>query len=243
MNIKHFIGFKYVKWGVGLIGFAAFYYYFCQFFPGLPGYHSFHYTAENYLIEVERINDARLDLSKERSVISSEKDVLHRASHLFLEELIGTLIPYWLGTDYDFYGQTYVPGKGEIACGYFVTTLLEDMGVQLDRNGLAQMASEQMIKELVAPEHIKRYSRQSLKRVLADIEFEGKGVYLIGLDYHTGILINDGNEIYFAHASGRNPWAVIEENAMGSIPLEQSQYRVVGQLTKDAGFLRKWLGR
>jgi hypothetical protein len=178
---------------------------------------------------------------KELSVISSEDEVLHRAGNLFLEELTGTLIPYWIGTDYDFYGQTYIPGKGEIACGYFVTTLLEDMGVQLDRNGLAKMASEQMIKELVAPKHIKRYSKQPLKRVLADIKFEGKGVYIVGLDTHTGFIINDGDEIYFAHASGRNPWAVIEETALGSIPLKKSNYRVVGQLTKDVDFLREWL--
>ena len=167
--------------------------------------------------------------------------MLHRAGNLFLEELTGTLIPFWIGTDYDFYGQTYIPGKGEIACGYFVTTLLEDMGVPLDRNGLAKMASEQMIKELVAPKHIKRYSNQPLKRVLADIEFEGKGVYIVGLDTHTGFIINNGKEIYFAHASGRNPWAVIEESAEGSIPLEKSKYRVVGNLTQDVNLLQTWL--
>lgn len=164
-----------MRWGIMLIGFSICYYFVCQFSPGLPGYHGFHYTNARYIDEIDRIHNARSDLATELSAISSKDEVLHRAGQLFLEELSGTLIPYWLGTDYDFYGQTYIPGKGEIACGYFVTTLLEDMGVQLDRNGLAKMASEQMIKELIAPQYIKRYSKKSLKRVLSDIEFEGSG--------------------------------------------------------------------
>lgn len=228
-----------IKYILGLILFGIGYYYSCQFRPGLPGYHYFYYTPKKYLGEQEKIKENKAKLIKEWK---HDKNTLHeKAALLFQEDMDSKLVPYWLGTDYDFYGKTYVPGQGEIACGYFVTTLLEDMGVQLKRNRLAQLASEGMIKELVSEKHIKRYSNQSIGRVISDIEFNGKGLYIVGLDTHTGFLLNDGSEVYFIHASGRRPWQVVEEYAESSPALLESNYRVTGCLTCDKNFINNWL--
>lgn len=218
-----------------------FYYYACQFFPGMPGYHRFHYTPERYLVDLQKIEGSRLSLGAEFQAAEQKEDVLHRAKYLFQDKLTQTVFPYWLGTDYDFYGKTEIPGKGEIACGYFVSTVLEDMGIKLNRVNLAIMPAEQMIKSLVQPKHINRYSNVSIKRLLSDIKFEGDGVYIVGLDTHVGLLVCDGDLIYFVHASGRNPWEVIMEPAINSAVLNESAYRVTGHLTKDLIFLQRWL--
>ena len=55
---------------------------------------------------------------------------------------------YWSGTGWDYNGVSRTPGQGSIACGYFVTTLLQDLGFSVERVRLAQAASSIMIGEL-----------------------------------------------------------------------------------------------
>jgi hypothetical protein len=217
----------------------------CQFFPNLPGYHSLYYTPQHYEQELKSIELGRVGMRAQ--ILMAKKDssksqqTLRRAGRRFQADLDGRLFPYWFGTSYDFYGTTQVPGQGEIACGYFVTTILEDMGVGLDRVALAKAASEKMIKALVDEKHIRRYSNQSLKRLLSDVRADGGGIYIVGLDTHTGFLVHDGKESYFIHASGRYPWQVVEERAEESIALSKSVYRVTGHLTGDLAFIKHWI--
>ncbi len=228
---------------VFLIGilFLLFYLYACRFFPGLPGYHEIYFTPKAYEESLKKITLAQHAFSEEYHINSNKTHTEKRARTYFFDALNDDLFNFWLGTSYDFYGQTHVPGKGEIACGYFVTTLLEDMGCKINRNGLAKMASENMIKNLVQEKYIKRYSNQTLNRFLDDVRFQGKGIYVVGLDTHTGFIVNDGDEIYFVHASGRNPWQVVEERASDSLVLEASSYRVLGSLSHDPEFVKKWI--
>ncbi len=232
---------RVIKWLAGGILISVLYFFGCRYFPALPGYHEFHFTQKKYEKEIQNIHIIRKSLSEEYRISSQKEKVLKRAALQFRESLDYVLFPYWFGTDYDFYGNTETPGKGEIACGYFVTTLLEDMGMEIDRAGLAKMASEDMIKKLVTSPSIKRYSNRPLKEVIQNIESEGKGVYIIGLDTHTGFIINSGNGIYFIHASGRYPWQVVEEEITHSEVLNISNYRVTANLTQDELFLKNWL--
>src|SRR5688572_15466983 len=49
-------------------------------------------------------------------------------------QLINYKIPlYWTGTPWDFNGVTRKPGEGKIACGYFITNTLTDLGFTLER--------------------------------------------------------------------------------------------------------------
>ncbi len=226
---------------IGIFLLVIIYYWGVQFFPGLPGYHAFYFTPKKYEQKIHEILLTQKKLNEEYLISLEKEKFIYKAGIQFQKLLDEKLFPFWLGTNYDFYGKTEIPGQGEIACGYFVTTVLEDMGVSLEREELAKMASEQMIKNLVSPQAIKRYSNQSLKRILGDIEHQGKGLYIIGLDTHTGFLLNDGNDIYFIHASGRRPWKVIDEKAKNSIALQESKYRVTGHLTGDSFFIENWL--
>src|SRR4029453_1954809 len=49
-----------------------------------------------------------------------------------------SLFVCWYGTAWDFNGITEEPGKGKIACGYFVTTILRDLGIPVKRYKHAQ---------------------------------------------------------------------------------------------------------
>ena len=141
-----------------------------------------------------------------------------------------SLLPCWYGTPWDFYGTTEEPGKGSIACGYFVTTVLRDAGFSLQRIKLAQCPSEEMIKTICTRSSIHRYSDFSLSEFASEVEKMGFGLYVVGLDNHTGFILNDGNEAFFIHSTFVRPACVIKEKVNESKVLANSRYRVIGKV-------------
>lgn len=114
-----------------------------------------------------RIKPILVDCSdyNQRKVIATK--ILHDQSlqlnkrHLVISRIItDSLMPCWYGTPWDFNGCTADPGKGSIACGYFVTTVLRDAGLQLNRIRLAQSPSGIIIHKLCT--NIKLFCNQPL---------------------------------------------------------------------------------
>lgn len=215
---------------VFLLASASVYSYFMKRMPILWGYHEFYFTPKKY-------RNTLYQLANERKELASGSENLSQA---FIRQF-RSLMPFWYGTRYSFYGQTETPGEGKIACGYFVTTVLEDLGLKIERNKLAQLPSEEMIKSLVEKESIRRFSQYTITDFLAGVRETGTGLYVVGLDTHTGFLLYQNNEIRFIHASGRFPYAVVNERAKESIILGKSKYRIVGKLSDDEKVLQNWL--
>ena len=158
----------------------------------------------------------------------------------FTAVLRDDLMPAWLGTPWDFYGTSKVPGEGKIACGYFVSTLLEDAGAKVARVRLAQQASENIIKSLVPAKDIKRWSKRPVTDVIKWVDTRGgPRVYVVGLDYHVGFLVKRaGQATEMCHSSVLEPRAVVCEDA-ASAEAMISNYTVVGELT-NGWFLQRW---
>jgi len=183
--------------------------------PWLPGYHALYFTPGDY----RRLLDRQEALRRETAVSDAER-----------MEQFRELLPFWYGTRYAFHGQTTTPGEGRIACGYFVTTVVQHLGYRCDRVRLARLPSEAMIRELVPKKTVRRYVGLTLPNFLAKIRAQPPGLYLVGLDTHTGFLLHDRGELRFIHASGRFPYCVVNEPAAESVVLRNSRYRVAGQL-------------
>ena len=160
---------------------------------------------------------------------------------VFTRAVTETIIPNWMGTKWDFNGTSEIPQQGSIACGYFVTTVLRDAGLRVARVKLAQMASEQMITSLVQAKYIQRFSNVAINDFTAAVTKQGFGLYLIGLDNHTGFIYNDGDTIYFIHSSVVGTRNVQKEIAAGSWVLQQSKYKVLGKISADEKVLTKWI--
>lgn len=177
----------------------------------MPGYHQFVYTPASYT-----------EIKKEIQT-QNNKDLAYIVDK--------QLLPYWLGTGWSFNGTTQIPGQGTIACGYFVTTVLRDAGISLERVKLAQMASEDMIKILCKKEKIKRYHNAGIGDFVNSVKKQGYGLYVVGLDLHTGfVLCDSSNDVYFIHSSGIPPYCVVKEQGLQSPLLINSAYRVLGKL-------------
>lgn len=169
--------------------------------------------------------------------------LLQQGDAYVFDAIYKRLMPHWYGTAWDFNGTTRTPGKGAIACGYFVSTVLQDAGFRVERYRLAQQASENIIRSLTITSKPRRYSRVPMKRFIGDIRKWGKGIYVVGLDLHVGFIVHDGSEIYFIHSTYVPPTKVIKEVARDSEILAASQYRVLAKLSGDRGLMQKWMRR
>ena len=185
-------------------------------FPYVAPWYHHKYSAEAYASKVADIESI--------SETETETCILSRFEALY---------PFWLGTRWNFSGKSETPGEGSIACGYFVTTVVRDMHFDIPRIRLAQCASEEMIKTLVDSTQISRYSGDQNEVMLKSIAAKGRNLYIVGLDSHTGFLLNDGNESWFIHSSGRFPFCVFKEKAGKADVLLESQYKVVGCLSES----------
>ena len=159
----------------------------------------------------------------------------------FIRSMDERIFKYWYGTKWDFNGTTEKPNQGAIACGYFVTTTLRDAGVPINRVKMAQCASEEMNRSLTGKKYIYHFSGIPLDEFEKKLKKKGNGLYIIGLDNHTGFISISDNGNYFIHSSGWFPYKVIKEVLGKSSILGKSKYRVVGKISDDKEFLDSWL--
>ncbi|WP_240359082.1 hypothetical protein [Pyxidicoccus trucidator] len=169
----------------------------------------------------------------DRAAVRSE------ARTVVLQALTGQVLPAWHGTPWEFYGTTRTPRSGGIACGYLVSTVLEDAGFRVERVRMAQQPAEHIVKTLAPPRRTWRFRNRPVSEVVHRVTREGEGLYVVGLDYHVGFLWNDGSRVWMCHSSYLGTAEALCEDALTS-PAMLSRYHVVGRLLED-GMLDAWL--
>ena len=180
--------------------------------------------------------------SKYKSANSIQKEViLKKAKKYLFKTLSKDIFPQWYGTAWDFNGTTRTPKKGKIACGYFVTNTLTDVGFNIPRIKWAQSASEVFIKKLAPTKDIVRFSNKPLAKVIAYFKKKGDGLYLVGLDSHTGFVVVNKDKINFVHANYyQREIGVMSEDISTKNPFGDSKYRVIGKLLSDK-MVENWI--
>lgn len=134
---------------------------------------------------------------------------------------------YWQGTRRSFGGTTRTPRSGTIACGYFVTNVLSDFGIKIERVYLAQQASSVMIKKLCS--EIKYFTkREDLEKYI--LSKPKNTVYIVGLDFHTGFITRENRDTYFIHSSYIQNKGVVKEKTESSKALNASKTYMIGTL-------------
>ena len=190
--------------------------------------------------------DLKASVEKQRTAYLTEYNsaedktsVIKKAQTYLLETITSDFFAQWYGTEWDFNGTTHEPRKGKIACGYFITTVLEDAGFKIPRTKWAQQASEYYITRMTTD--VKRFSNQSVETVKAYFLGRPDGLYIAGLDNHVGFVYKNGNEVTFTHASYYNPKIGVQtEQLDGDNPFAKSGYRVIGRIL-DTEMVRKWI--
>lgn len=180
------------------------------------------------------LESRRLELAKQwRASQSGRVTARREARSAILAHLDGAAFPAWAGTKWDFYGTTTTPREGTIACGYFVTTVLEQTGFKLERVVLAQQASAWLVKSVARGSEVSWLRYQSPGQVVQQVrEKYGDGLYVVGFDLHVGFLRLDGARAAFCHASYLDPGVVTCEDPLTSAAF-LSDVHVVGDVLND----------
>lgn len=185
----------------------------------------------------------RKDLSQRyiKAKSKSERETVETEARVILEKCLPAMMRCWLGTRWDFNGTADGPGKGKIACGYFVATVLKNAGFQVDRYQLAQQPSGNILRTFLPKDSCDLTVGQNYQEFARSVEKREPGVYVIGLDTHVAFIVVHDGGFRFIHSSGSRPWCVVDESPTDAGALQRSSWRMLGNLTGNSDVIRHWL--
>lgn len=197
-------------------------------------------AANNYSKTKLEIKQLRTSLAQVYIGMTDSLDktvFLDSVSNVFSKKLLNDIIPYWYGTIWDFNGYTAKPNHGVIACGYFFSTTLRDMGLILNRYTLAQQGPENEAMTIaIDRNNMLVFNENNLKEELPHLD---DGLYFVGLDSHVGYLYKNENELYFIHSNYIDGFVMVE-NIKSSIAFSSDTYYIV-PITNNRSFVKKWI--
>jgi len=201
----------------------------------------------NFDIETHLANYKKLKSSiiRQKRVIKNKPNLEQEAKLKLAENyisniLVDSIFPYWLGTEWDFNGYTETPRQGVVACGYFVSTTLRDLGIKLNRYRIAQKGAADIIHALCDTKSIVRLtSIEQVSDFMKDVN--ENEILIVGLDFHVGFLFKRDKKAYFAHSNYIEMAGVEIELMEDSQAFSHSDVYVVGNLTKNRAMTENWL--
>lgn len=175
-------------------------------------------------------NSAKLKVKNGMKTACSGKD--------FENYLLNDIIPHWYGTEWDFNGYTSVPNQGVIACGYFVSTTLLQMGINIDRYKMAQQAGLHEAQTLALDDKNYRtiHGIDSLKVILKQDYTDG--IYFVGLDNHVGYLYIKDQIPYFIHSNYIDDKVMIQKAYYA--PAFVSGIYVIAEISTNEKLMERW---
>lgn len=176
-----------------------------------------------------------------RASTPAEQQMILREARQTLEHSLVAMMRCWIGTPWAYEGTAETPGSGKIACGYFVSTILQGAGFRIERNALAQQASQNILRSFLPENELHVRIGLPYSSFCEEMHDRTPGVYLVGLDTHIGFLVLHEDDFRFLHASGSSPWCVVDESEPSAAVLERSKYRVYGHLSGNDEVIRRWL--
>ena len=164
-------------------------------------------------------------------------------SHLFTNLLTEQIIPHWLGTPWSFEGHTSVPGSGEIACGYFVSTTLKDMGFNLDRYKFAQQLPIHEAKTLALGNPLLEINNNSTDERIAILRDTLKeGIYFLGFDQnHVGYIQKKNKDLFVIHSNFIGGEGVVIERIEDSQVFSYYTRIYIADISRNKSLLSKWM--
>ena len=198
---------------------------------------------KTYAVLIKDLERWRGDLAEryKKARTAAERTAVEAEARSVLETALPAMMHCWLGTPWDFNGTAKGPGKGKIACGYFVATVLQDAGFRVDRYQLAQQASGNILQSFLAKDACALTVGEDYQAFASRVEKREPGIYIVGLDTHAAFLVVVGEGFHFIHSSGSRPWCVVDESRADAGALQRSSWRMLGNLTADPAVLKRWL--
>ncbi|HIA10931.1 MAG TPA: hypothetical protein EYN69_02530 [Flavobacteriales bacterium] len=192
-----------------------------------------------YGLQCGRVEETRKRLG---TLYGKQHITMDSIAVIFTELLVNDIIPYWYGTPWSFEGHTDTPGQGEIACGYFVSTTLLHVGVNLHRYKLAQQSPINEAKTLSLGDPIIILSDTSTKVIETIRDDFEDGIYFLGWESsHVGYLLKRKGEVFLIHSDYYSQSKVIIERAADSEVFSFYETFYIAPITTNKALIEKWL--
>jgi len=164
-------------------------------------------------------------------------------SRLFTILLTEKIIPHWLGTPWSFEGHTSVPQSGEIACGYFVSTTLKDVGFNLNRYKFAQQLPVNEAKTLSLGKPLLEINNNStFERINSLKQLLKEGIYFIGFDQsHVGYIQKKNNQLFLIHSNYIGAEGVVIEKIEDSEVFSYYNRIYIAEISHNNVLFQKWV--
>lgn len=161
----------------------------------------------------------------------------------FTDQLVDKIIPHWYGTPWSWGGHTTVPKQGKIACGYFVSTTLRDMGLNLNRYKLAQKSPIDEAKMISCGAPIDKVKQDTPEEAHEEIDrLTKEGLYFIGFDEgHVGYLLKREGELFLIHSNYLSPVSVCMETLKESRVFKKFDTFYLVPISHNETLLQRWL--
>lgn len=172
---------------------------------------------------------------------AAEQEAVLDDASVLLERMMPQLMRCWLGTPWDFNGTATIPGEGKIACGYYVSVIMRDAGFKVQRIKLAQQPSQRILRTFVPTK--KDYwvsGGMPYDEYATRISGKYEGINIVGLDKHVAFVVVKNGELRFVHSGGLLR-KVVDESKEDAHALKVSNYRVIGNLSRNRAMLQKWV--
>lgn len=200
---------------------------------------------ESYLEICSNLDSMRNVFAAELKIATTKdakSKIYARARTLLINTFSDSMFVCWYGTEWDFNGTTTKPRQGEIACGYFVTTLVRDAGFKIERVALAQCASQSMINTLCPKEDVKIITGGQVAKVKEHILSKDDGIFIIGLDTHTGFVVKKGTDLRVVHSNYTMASdGVMSEPFDGATVIQYNNYFAIGDFLNSDTTIKNWI--
>ena len=197
-------------------------------------------TLTNYSVVKTTIEKERVSLNKTYNSNENKLATINAARIKLTEYLYTNIFTHWYTTKWSFEGHSVIPKQGTIACGYFVSTTLKDVGFNLNRYKSAQKNPEDEAKVIACGtsiEKLQNVTKQELKKYFLK---QKDGIYFIGLDFHVGYIYKKNQEVYFIHSNYIDNKGVMKETIENSKAIVSSKYFITN-ITHNDILVKKWI--
>ena len=187
-------------------------------------------------------NATKQEIARIKANLLSKNVSEDSISSAFTLLLTNKLIPHWLGTVWTFEGHTNIPNEGSIACGYFVSTTLLHMGLNINRYRFAQQLPIKEAKTLALGQDLIFISNSSFSERITILKNKlPDGIHFIGFDqHHVGYIQKINNELYIIHSNYINGEGVIKEKVEDSEIFEYYSRLHIALISTNSELLRRW---
>jgi hypothetical protein len=210
------------------------------------------YDPVTYEAALTALESRRTELSRQFAASRSvaERTMIRaRARRTVLAAITDTIFPAWMGTPWGLGPSStairpHQTGK-VVGCSYFVTGVLLNAGLRLgNRARFAQAPSLWMQQALTtASADLHRLPGMPMDALTRRLLALGDGVYIVGLNIHTGFLVVRDGTVRVVHASYTPPNQVVDE-ALGEAQVIALSWRrgyAVTPIFQDDRLIDYWL--